>query len=722
MTGRRAAPFLAALAAILLHLPALRNDFVFDDRGVLLQNPLLADLRSAPRLLSAPYWNAPGLTGGLYRPATSLTFALDRALAQGFRPSWFHATNVLLHAVVTGLLVLLALRMALRWQAALLAGVLFAVHPVHVEAVAGIVGRAELLAAAGTLGALLCLGEARRRDGRPGTLAAAGAIGCGFFALLAKESAFALPAIAWLYDRAFPASRPLRGRTLVVSGIAAVALALGLRAHALGGLGSAPIPFVDNPAASAGPFLGRVAALAVVPRIARLLVWPHPLSADYSYAQIPLPSGPLDPRVLFGAAIALGVVAAGILALRRRPALGFSLLLIPASLLLTCNLVVFIGTLLGERLLYLPSAGVCLAAVVLAAEATPGRFPRGRLVRAGVVAIAGCAIAFGAWRTFTRLADWRDDFSLYASAARVSPRSTRIRYNLGNAWLRRGGFREAEAEYRDALAIYPDFADARGNLGLALLQQGRAQEALEPLEEAARRQPRNPEVRVNLGSARRLLGDGAGARREFEAAIALSGNAASAWNDLGSLLLAQGEADEAIRCLERAAQAEPAYALYRVNLADAYNAAGRQDEARAQFEAAFRIDPGAPESIRGRGELLLGRGDAAEAEKAFRAAAGGTPPSPRAANFLGYLLARRGDRAGALAAYEKAVALDPTLWDAHRSLGLIYAAQTADRTRAIEHLRASLRLEPGQDGAADLRARLETLESAERGAAPGGGR
>jgi tetratricopeptide (TPR) repeat protein len=722
LTGRRAAPFLAALAAVLLHLPALRNDFVFDDRGVLLQNPLLADVRSAPRLLSAPYWNAPGLTGGLYRPATTLTFALDRALAGGFRSAWFHATNILWHALVTGLLVLLALQMALPLWAALLAGLLFAVHPVHVEAIAGIVGRAELIAAAGVLGALLCAAGARRREGRPGTLAAAGAIACGFTALLAKESAFVLPAIAWLYDRAFPPPRPRRGRTLVFGGLAAVAMAIGLRAHALGGLRSAPIPFVDNPAASAGPVLGRVAALSVVPRMARLLVWPHPLSADYSYAQIALPSGPFDPGVLLGAVIAVGLPAAGILALRRQPALGFSLLLIPVSLLLTCNLVVFVGTLLAERLLYLPSAGVCLAAAVFAAEAASARGARTGVLRAGVFAIVAVAFALGAWQSFTRLADWRDDFSLYASAAQVSPKSTRIRYNLGNAWLRRGRFREAEAEYRQALAIYPEFADARGNLGLALLQQGRAKEALGPLEDAARRQPRNPEVRVNLGSARRVLGDPAGARREFEAAIALSDNAASGWNNLGSLLLAQGETDEAIRCLERAAQAQPAYALYRVNLADAYNAAGRKDEARAQFEAAFSIDPDAPESLRGRGELLLERGDAAGAEKAFRAAVAGTPSSPRAANFLGYLLARRGDRAGAIEAYEKAVALDPSLWDAHRSLGLIYSGQPADRTRAIEHLRASLLLEPGQEGAADLRARLWTLESGGTGTAPGGGR
>ena len=722
MISRRAAPFVAALVAALLYLPTLGNAFVFDDRGVLLQNPLLLDLREAPRILSAPYWNAPGQTGGLYRPVTTLSFALDRALASGFRPAWFHAVNVLLHALTTALVVVLAQRMAIGGPADLAAGLLFAAHPVHVEAVAGIVGRAETLAAAAALGALLCFAEARRRPGRSGTIAAAVAAGLFLLATLSKESAFVLPAIAWLFDRAFPPPTPRRGRALLLAGLSAAALSLALRAHALGTLQPGPIPFVDNPAASAGAIQGRLAACAVLPHIARLLVWPHDLSADYSYAQIPMPSGWLDPRLILGLLLAAGVPAAGVFALKRRPPLGFAILFVPASLALTCNLVVFIGTLLAERLLYLPSAGVCLLAAMLPGEAAAWMSARRRpgaareagspgAVRiAAAATIAAAVVAAGSFRIHARLGDWRDDFALYASAARVSPKSTRIRYNLGNAWLKRGAFREAEAEYRHALDIYPEFADARGNLGLALLQQGRAKEALDPLQEAARRQPKNPEVRVNLGSARRALGDPAGARAEFEAAIALSEHSATAWNDLGSLLLVQGETTEAIRCFEQAVRAEPRYVLFRVNLADAYNAGGRRDEARAQFEEASRIDPQAPESLRGRGEILLERGDEAGAEEAFRAAVRGSPPSPRAANFLGYLLARRGERSKAIEAYERAVALDPSLWDAHKNLGLLYSARPGDRGRAIEHLKASLRLEPGQEGAADVRARLEALQ------------
>jgi tetratricopeptide (TPR) repeat protein len=99
----------------------------------------------------------------------------------------------------------------------------------------------------------------------------------------------------------------------------------------------------------------------------------------------------------------------------------------------------------------------------------------------------------------------------------------------------------------------------------------------------------------------------------------------------------------------------------------------------------------------------------ASAEREFRAAAAGTPPSARAANFLGYLLARRGDMAAAAEAYGLAIRIDPTLADAHRSLGLIYADALRDPGRAVLHLEMSLRLEPGQPGARDLQETIDRL-------------
>jgi len=707
LSRRRAALLLPALFAILLHLPALGNDFVFDDRGVILENPLMRDIGDLPRLLVAPWWAGAGRTAGLYRPLTNATFAVDRALAGGFRPEWFHAVNILLHGVVTWLLTLLALDLGGGVVAALVAGVLFAVHPVHVEAVAGVVGRAELLAAGATLAVLRLHRRALSAAG--GTAAAAMVLApvFAFAAMLSKESAFVVPILAWLIERIapLPAGCAGRRRVLWIGYGAALMTALALRFMVLGGIGPpAGIPLIDNPAASAGPVDGRLTALACVTRYAGLLVWPARLSADYSYDQIPVVHAPGDLRSVAGGLLVVGLLGVGIALSRRRPAAGFCVLFVAVTMAPVANLVVFVGTLLAERVLYLPSAGVCLLAGGLVASIMG---PRSR--RVAVAAVIALVIA-GAARTWARLPDWRDDFALYRSAAAVSPRSARIRYNLGNAWLRQRRHAEAEAEYRRALAIYPAFADAQANLGMALLQQGRPAEALAILADAAERLPRNAEVAVNLGSAHRALGEADQAEAEFRRAIALDPDAATAWNNLGSMLLSRGEVDAAVAALERAVAAAPDAAIYHVNLGDGLRAAGRDTEALREFDRAAGLDQDLGETHRAAGEAALMRGDAVIAKREFARALDTDPPSARAANFLGFLAARAGDRSAAAGYYERALALDPTLGDAHRSLALILAGVPGARARAAEHLRRSLELDPHQPGAEDMRRMLADLE------------
>jgi len=708
LTGRRLALIGCPLLALVLYLPTLRCDFVFDDRGVILMNPLLHDLHNLPRLLVTPYWNAPGHPRELYRPLTGVSFALDGALS-GMRPVWFHAVNAVLHALATFLVTLLGLELA-RGQAATaaIAGTLFAVHPIHVEAVAGIVGRSEILAALGVLTAILChrrsLLVARDRLAI-WTGAAWLAALCGMFA---KESAIVGPALCLLSEVVPPGRDPApRRRAALYSGYAVgAALYLAARMSVLGMLGPGqPIPFVDNPAAAAGALDGRLTGLGTLVRYASLLVWPLHLSADYSYDQIPVIHSLLDPLAATGLVLALAVIAAGAWLLRRAPIGGFALLFMAISASLTTNVALFIGTLLAERLMYLPSVGLCLFAGWMV-----GRIERRKarlLARTAMALVA--ALMFG--RAYARIPDWKDDFSLYRSAARIAPRSARIRYNLGNAYLRAARNRDAEENYRRALAIYPEFQDARVNLGMALVQQGRAAEALDFLEAAALKDQGNADLAVNLGTAYRGLGDDGRAERAFRRALELDPDSSRAWNNLGSLELKRGHVKEAIADLEKAVRLEPGMAVYRVNLGDALTAASRPKEAAEHFEAAFRLDPSQPETHRGLGEVALARGDLEAAEREFRLSVASPQPSARASNFLGYLLTRKGRYAEAAEQYERAVELDPGLSDAHRSLGLLYAQRIGNRDRAVAHLKASLQIDPAQPEAQELRRLLLRLES-----------
>ncbi len=699
MTGRRVALLLGPLLAILLHLPTLGHELVFDDQAILGENPLLQDLRSLPRLLVTPYWSLPQHPRSLYRPLTTITFAIDRALAGGLRPAWLHLVNILLHALATLLLTFLALEILPVTWAAALTGILFAVHPVHVEAVAGLVGRAELLAACGAILAVLChLGALKSSDrSGSGRLAALSWLAAGL-GMLAKESAATTPLLCAAADLAFARGRGVGRMRLYTGQVVTLLLYLAARGAVLGGLGvGAPIAFVDNPAAAAGPIVGRLTALATLPRYARLLLWPSRLSADYSFDQIPVIHHLLDPGVAGGILILLVMVGGGFALLRRAPAPGFSLLFIALSASLTTNLIVFIGTLMAERLMYLPSAGLCLLAGCVAAMASrPGS-------RRTVLVVGMALCSAGALRSWTRLPDWKDDFALYRSAALVSPRSARIRFNLGNAHLRRQEYVEAVENYRLALSIYADFDDARVNLGMALLQARQPREALDLLRAAAERVPGSADLAINLGAAYRALGDRARAEAEFRRALRLDRHSGRAWNNLGSISLARGNLEAAIGDLSEAVRCEPGFAVFRINLADALTAAGRQEEAAREFETAFRIDPALPEAHRGRGEAALWSGEVEAAEREFVIAESGKPPSARAANFLGYLAAGRGNVQDAATHYQRALQIDPGLADVHRSLGLLYIERLGRPADGARHLERSLVLEPEQPGAAEMR-------------------
>jgi hypothetical protein len=294
LTGRRLALIGCPLLAIILYLPTLGHAFVFDDRGIIEQNPLMHDVRDLPRLVVSPYWNLKSGEGSLYRPLTTFSFALDRLIARGLHAWWYHLVNVLLHGLVTLLFTLVALEILPGLLPGALAGLAFAVHPVHVEAVAAVVGRSELLAAAAVLAALLFHRRALAWGGRRYVVGAWSAV---FLAVMAKESGAAAAFVCIAADLTFPVEsvRPGRRATLYAGYGAALLGALLLRSLVLGSIGvGQPIPFVDNPAAAAGFPVGRLTALGTVVRYAGLLLWPRHLSADYSFDQIPMIRGLVD--------------------------------------------------------------------------------------------------------------------------------------------------------------------------------------------------------------------------------------------------------------------------------------------------------------------------------------------------------------------------------------------------------------------------------------------
>jgi len=482
---RRALIGAGALALVLLatlpYLGARSYPLIHDDR-TLLDNAWMAREADARAIVGHDYWYGTRHAGSdLYRPLTILALAWNLQLAPA--ASSFRTVNMLLHAAVV-LAVWIAWarvfgRLGERRPVACagLGAALFAVHPLASESVMFAVGRAEMLAAALGLGgfAVLLGGERGAAPGAARTTISAALL---FLALCAKESAAAWIVILlgwWLVERG-----PWL-RRIGPAWMASLLLFLVLRGSVVGWTPHER-PWIDNPLVLEGA-AGRIAnALCILARYGIKMVWPDPLTVHYEYDQVAV--WPLWPwALLTSAGLLLGWVAMALWLRRAARAALFLWIFVPAAFAVTANLVLPTGTLMAERLAYLPLAGASgLGGLALA------RIPRRWLVAPLLTAL----VVAGGWRTVERTRDYRNKATFVEAQARASPRAVKALYNVGYTRLRFGHAAEALGPLERAVEIWPGYALALAALAHAHAELGDVRQAAEyrrRAEDAARMEP-----------------------------------------------------------------------------------------------------------------------------------------------------------------------------------------------------------------------------------------
>ena len=464
--------WLVFVAAVALYLPTVRYGFVQDDRAIIASNPAAHSIGAALRAFDDPYW--PRETGaGLYRPVTILSYAVDWSISGG-RPGWGHFMNALWHGLATVLLVMLLARWLPPLGAAA-AGLVFAWHPAHVEAVASLVGRAELLVAMGILGAVLA---ARRRQWAVAVL-------CAVLAMFSKEHGVIVGVVIlldkWL-DQTPPLSQRERGTggedypvafwialTIVTIGFLVAWLKVGW----VGESDQAAV-FYDRGA------WGRLAiALPAVLRAAFLLVWPSSLSVDYNPQVLPARTG-MSIAAVLGIVVLIGVPVVALWCRRRAPAIAFAAGIAALSYLPTANLFFSAGVVLAERNLYLPAA----LPAALVGWATIWVAAR-RGLRPAAVAVAIVGIVCG-WRSFVRLPAWRDNRSQLVTLLADHPESYRAHASAAAVFAGTRDTAAARREYQIADSIFPDDRYLNGANAIFLIGIGDTAAAV-PLIDRGRR-------------------------------------------------------------------------------------------------------------------------------------------------------------------------------------------------------------------------------------------
>jgi tetratricopeptide (TPR) repeat protein len=544
--------FWIALLASIAYLPSLGGGFVYDDVTIVAGDVRVerGDLLAA---LTGPYWAE--RPAGLYRPVTTASYVIEGWLSKA--PLGFRLVNVALHAAGSVLALALALRLTGTRRGALIAAGLFAVHPIHVEVAANVVGRAEslgfLLAGCAWLLAVEAASELH-----VGRLLAACALAT--LAALAKENAlavaFAAPLEALIFARR-------RAALAALPGIVAAVTALVLRRAALGSSlmpSASGIPGFMNPLALA-PFAVRLAnAPLLVLTYVRHLVLPIDLAPDYGGSFLQLATG-IGPRSLAQIGAALGLLAIPPLASGRRGLFAsafFVLALLPVLQLVP------IGTILADRLAYAASFGFALAVSV--SWARPSR------------RVAAVAFALLASIAANDALAWTDMVALFERGLGRAPGSVQIPYVLGQVLGERARREEDEGHPEAAAALAGNGAadlaraaelapsDPRPLLHLGVLehQRGRLIEARRALERAldllTRQEPVAPNelgfVLAELGFVLEDLRDTPGA----EALLARSNEVAPnarVLAELGGLLARRGDSKGARAALARSLALDP---------------------------------------------------------------------------------------------------------------------------------------------------------------------
>ncbi len=576
--GLRTARDAAAVAcfAVLLYLPTLRFDLVWDD-------PMLVELTrtelgagGVPALLSSEFiLGSRSEPSGYFRPVVLASLGLDSRLGHG-KPWAYHLTNVLLNAAVCAVVVLLLRRLLNSREAALFGGLLFASHPAHVEAVAFVSGRTDLWAALFVVVAsLVWIRERVERVGSPRWIAIAVASGLLAFGSFSKELAM-MTVPAWLgWDALGVARSPGASRSWIqrnapwmAGALAALAVVVMMRSW-IAGVGF-PAPRGATPS---------VSLVSTIASYFKLLTVPWPLSAYYTAADLTV-----RPAIIAGAIVTIALFV-GAHALGSRQAAAAGLCWTLAFLIPVLGVVPLRGGILAERFLYLPSFGVGLAAAALWRR-LHGQF------RIPALAIAAAAVCGGSGLTLLRSQVWKAELSLYTDMARTSPQSFVAHFNVGNEQARVGRLDEAERSLAVAVQLAPDRADGWNNLGSVRQRLGKSQEAASAYAEAIRLRPDFALARnnaalllVEMGKASAEAGRLLEAEALFRRAIEAAPGLAPARGDLGLLYLSEGRARDALPLLARAVALDPSDAPTRFNLGSARLAVGdlrgAEDEAAA---------------------------------------------------------------------------------------------------------------------------------------------
>ena len=608
----------------------VRYDFVnYDDNEYVYANPAITSGLNPHGIIYA----FSGRHARNWHPLTTLSHMLDCQL-WGVRAGGHHFTNIVLHTIAVVLLFLVLQQMTgAIWQSAFVAA-LFAIHPLHVESVAWISERKDVLSAVFfmlTLGAYVRYVRSPS-IGRYLTMSILFALG-----LMSKSMLVTVPLVLLLLDY-WPLQR-FGGRSsirrLALEKIPLLALS------AAGGFLTLWVQQSSVARTEELPLIWRVAnGLVTYAIYLRQMIWPVGLAVFYPHHGDQLPIWEIGLAIVL-----LGLVSAGAIALRhKRPYLVTGWFWYLVMLLPVIGLIQVGSQAHADRYTYLPQIGLYVLLAwgttdALASRFTTRRVRRGRLERRILAVTASVALIALAWCAHVQASYWRKGESLWGRALAVTSGNFMAHDGLGDYLANRGRLDEAIDQFQKALNIAPGYPELETNLILALTKKGRTDEAIPHLQTLLKQDPNNAQAHYNLGNALQKKGDSQGAIAAYEKALSIQARYPAAHYYLGIALDQNGQIDEAIAHYQEAVKEQPNYPQAYCLLGNDLLQKARVDDAIAAYEQALKNRQKYPEVENNIGLALLQKGRPSEAIAHWQNALAGQSDSVDTLNNLAWILA-----------------------------------------------------------------------------------
>jgi tetratricopeptide (TPR) repeat protein len=649
---------LVFLSAFLLYANAIRHDYTLDDWMYTTENTYVRQGFSAfrdvwTRGLSAGF---SGLNDHNYRPLALSSFMVETQIF-GFDPHVSHFVNVLLFAFTCVLIYVLLARLfpTLNRVFPLLMVLLFVVHPVHVEAVANIKGRDDLLCLFFGIVSLLLV----HRYSRAGQAATYWSAVLAFAAcVLSKESGVTFLLVIPLVLYFFTSVAFARIVKITIPFLVVVLLYLVVRNSVLGGITSGALQVMNNALMAATSRSDMLATnFVLLGKYVYLLVVPYPLSWDYSYNQIPIVSF-ANVWAIAGLVLYLGLGAYAVARSTSKDVFAFAILFYLVTLSISSNLFVKISATFAERLLYTPSLGFCIAIPLLIAKLS-AIDPGAQTVHKPqwLFGIVGPVLLTFGVILVTRNEAWANNMTLFSAGVITSPNSARAQAALGN-------------EFKNEANRTPDPAK-RGDL---------LKQALGRYETAAAIYPDDPETWARQADLYRQTGDSDKAIRTYEKSLAIDPQFTRAMNGLGLTYCDRKDYDKGIVLFEQALARSPQYTDALVNLGAAYHGKGDFQNAIKAYTKSLTLQPDNPLVLKNLanvysvvGATYFNAGDWGKALSNFTEASTYAPDSASIMTNIGSVYVNMGNLPKAIEFYTKALSIDPANAEARQHLAHIEA-------------------------------------------------